>query len=288
MTNARVSITPADAWADQRLTPLQCRLLGLIGTYVGKDHRAWPSQRTLATQLGVTRKAINDGVKALKKYGYIEVEKRTREDGGQTSNCYLVLMDPLSRQGDTPCNPAVTPPVTLGVTPPVTPEGDTHKKDPIERPNEDTVTFEDAWKAYNLSPKKARQKKKPARDAWARAIKKADPETILKAIEQEVQDRINPRGWNGSLQDMKRWIRDEGWMTLEPHSSPEKQKSQIDWQKAGRQFVELGIWPITLGPRPNQPTCEAPEEVLRFIAREALAQGNMSMIHPKWLEAPHE
>ena len=109
MSQARVSITPADAWSDQRLTPLQCRLLGLIGSYLGKDHKAWPSQNTLAQQLGVTRKAVNDGVKALREYGYIQVQKRTREDGGQTSNCYFVVMDPVSRSGDTPCEDEVTP-----------------------------------------------------------------------------------------------------------------------------------------------------------------------------------
>ena len=276
MSQARVSITPSDAWADQRLTPLQCRLLGLIGSYLGKDHRAWPSQRTLAEQLGVTRKAVIDGVKALKKYGYIEVEKRERPDGGQSSNCYFVLMDPRSRDGDTPSEAEVTPPPPQGdtpcnpieETPPVTSEGDTHKKDPIERPNEDTVRFEDAWKAYNLSPKKARQKKKPARDAWARAIKKADPETILKAIEQEVEDRKNPRGWIGSLPDMHRWLRDELWNDVEfPELIAAVEPERSDWEHWTRHLIDFGEW-LPGDPQPGHPQCKIPKDLLETIPTE--------------------
>lgn len=145
MSQARVSITPADAWADSRLTPLQCRLLGLIGSYLSKEHTAWPSQGTLAKQLGVSRKAVNEGVKALVLYGYVQVQHRRRPDGGQTSSVYFVVMDPKGRDtnaSDTPCNAEVTPPSPQGdtpcnhleVTPPVTSGGDT-KKDPEERPN---------------------------------------------------------------------------------------------------------------------------------------------------------
>ena len=113
MSQARVSITPADAWSDQRLTPLQCRLLGLIGSYLGKDHTAWPSQSTLAADLGVSRKAVNEGIRALVNYGYIRAQERFRTDGGQTSSVYFVIMDPKDRGGtlsDTPCNSDVTPP----------------------------------------------------------------------------------------------------------------------------------------------------------------------------------
>ncbi|MEL6859287.1 MAG: helix-turn-helix domain-containing protein [Pseudomonadota bacterium] len=277
MTQARVSITPSDAWADQRLTPLQCRLLGLIGSYLGKDHRAWPSQSTLADQLGVSRKAVNDGVKALKKYGYVQVEKRVREDGGQTSNCYFVLMDPRSRGGDTPSEASVTPLSPQGdtpcnpieVTPPVTPEGDTHKKDPIERPNEDTVCFEDAWKAYNRSPKKAHQKKVPAQKAWAKAIKKADPEIILKAIEREVEDRINPRGWIGSLPDMHRWLRDEGWQDVNfPEQAPAPEPTRQDWEQWANHLSTFGEWLPGSVPAPGHPDCKIPKDLLETIPHD--------------------
>lgn len=266
MSQARLSITPSDAWADQRLTPLQCRLLGLIGSYLGKDHRAWPAQRTLAEQLGVTRKAVIDGVKALKKYGYIEVEKRERPDGGQSSNCYYVLMDPRSRDGDTPVTSELHPLSPSEVTPPVTPEGDTHKKDPIERPNEDTVLFDEAWEIYRSCPLKARQKKVPARKAWAKAIKKADPEFIIEAIKQEVADRTNPKEWIGSLPDMQRWLRDEMWADVE-FPTPEQPKSLDDWKQAAADYCELEIWPTSLGPAPHQPGCEAPIGLLKSIAK---------------------
>lgn len=264
MTQARVSITPSDAWADQRLTPLQCRLLGLIGSYLGKDHKAWPSQSTLATQLGVSRKAVNQGVKALQDYGYIEVEKRTREDGGYTSNCYFVVMDPRNRdvtpmlpEGYTPCNP-------FEVTPPVTPEG--YTKDPMERPKEEQVSFDDAWNVYRSCKLKARQTKKLAKAQWVKAIKKADPEDILKAIRKEVSDRTNPDGFIPSLPDMHRWLRDERWQDVE-HQSPEQPKSLEDWKQAAATYCELQVWPTALGPAPHQTGCEAPVGLLKTIAK---------------------
>lgn len=265
MSQARVSITPSDAWADERLTPLQCRLLGLIGSYLGKDHKAWPSQSTLADQLKVSRKAVNQGVKALEKYGYIEVQKRFREDGGNTSNCYFVVMDPRNRgvtpllpEGDTPCNP-------LEVTPPVTSEG--YTKDPIERPNEETVSFEDAWKAYQKCKLKARQTKKLAKDQWAKAIKKVEPETILKAIRQEVADRENPSDFIPNLPDMHRWLRNEKWQDVEAAPERPESRSLEDWKRVAAFYCETTVWPAHYGPAPHQAGCEAPTGLLKSIAK---------------------
>ena len=133
MSKARVSITPADAWSDPELTHLQCRVLGLIGAYLGKDSRAWPSQKRLAEELNCSRKSIIEATKILADRGYISVEKRVREDGGQTSNSYLVLMDPCNRRVTPPVTPASHPLSPLEVTPPVTSGGDTLKKDTNER-----------------------------------------------------------------------------------------------------------------------------------------------------------
>lgn len=276
MGQARVSITPSDAWSDVRLTPLQCRLLGLIGSYLGKDNKAWPSQSTLAKDLNVSRKAVNDGVKALSKYGYVEVQARHRPDGGRSSNCYLVVMDPLSRKGNAPSEDKVTPPSPesdtpcnpLEVTPPVTSEGDTHKKDTIERPIEQSA-FEQAWELYRSCPMKSRQTKKLAQAQWPKAVKKADPDTILKAIAQEVKDRTNPKDFVPNLPDMHRWLRDERWQDVEqsePAPSPES-LTLDDWKKAASAYCELQVWPRDgYGPAPHEMGCIAPAGLLRTIA----------------------
>lgn len=278
MSQARVSITPADAWSDQRLTPLQCRLLGLIGSYLGKDHRAWPSQNTLADQLGVTRKAVNDGVKALREYGYIQVQKRLREDGGQTSNCYFVVMDPVGREGDTPCEDEVTPLSPLGdtpcnlqrVTPPVTSKGDT-KKDPIERPKEE-CDFEDAWKAYQSCKLKAGQTRKDAKAQWPKAVKRAgSPERILKAIQIAVAEKNAAEGFAPNLPDMFRWLQKDRWQDVEREVA-EPVAADVDieaWREAMRKFVDHGTWPAFLGPKPGEADCRVPEGLLNHWKRIA-------------------
>jgi DNA-binding transcriptional MocR family regulator len=164
-------------------------LLGLIGSYLGKDHTAWPSQSTLARDLGVTRKAVNEGIKALVTYGYVQAQTRYREDGGQTSSVYFVVMDPVDRvaaEGYTPSNRGVTPPSPeratpcnpMEVTPPVTSGG--YTKDTIERTKEEDA-FEEAWKAYQASPLKANQTKKLAKAQWPKAVAKAGDARILLA-----------------------------------------------------------------------------------------------------------
>lgn len=194
MSQARVSITPADAWSDQRLTPLQCRLLGLIGSYLGKDHTAWPSQSTLARDLGVSRKAVNEGIKALVAYGYVRVQERFRDDGGQTSSVYFVVMDPSDRvspQSVTPCNAAVTPlspqSVTpcnpMEVTPPVTSKGYT-MKDPLKDPGEQdvlTLAFDTIWKAWSSTGRQRSKSKALCKQALKRASSDHDIRDITRA-----------------------------------------------------------------------------------------------------------
>ena len=278
MSQARLSITPADAWSDARLTPLQCRLLGLIGSYLGKDHRAWPSQSTLAGQLGVSRKAVNEGIKALVTYGYVKSERRRREDGGETSSVYFVIMDPQDRvgmEGYTPCNAPVTPPSPEGdtpcnlysVTPPVTSEG--YTKDTIERPNEEDA-FEKAWKIYQSSPLKANQTKKLAKGQWPKAVKRAGgAELILKAIEAEVAKRRNPDGFMPSLPDMHRWLSQDRWEDAAPPipESPSDLTAE-EWKRAMRHWVETGEWlAADICPPPNDPDCKAPEAMIRHALK---------------------
>ena len=273
MTQARVSITPSDAWADQRLTPLQCRLLGLIGSYLGKDHKAWPSQSTLAEQLGVSRKAVNDGVKALKKYGYIEVEKRRRPDGGQTSNCYFVVMDPQLRQGDTPCEGEVTPPSPEGdtpcnpleVTPPVTPEGDT-MKDPRERPNEDTSkiyddAFDKIWSTWSTAGRKRSKARRACIDTLKRAAKSHDLTALVRAA--QMYAKTTDGNYHKGLHS---WLAGgfyEAWFPKAPRT--EQPQSKIaPLEQCFKIFATTGDWEgDRYGHRfpPNHPSARYPSEL---------------------------
>jgi hypothetical protein len=105
---------------------------------MGKDQTAWPSQKRLAEDLNCSREAINRGIKALKEFGYIDVQERKRDDGGQSSSLIFVKLDPLSRDDHTPCDATITPPVTSEDHTPCDPYDHTHKKDKEERQNRST------------------------------------------------------------------------------------------------------------------------------------------------------
>jgi hypothetical protein len=272
VSQPRVSITPADAWSDQRLTPLQCRLLGLIGSYLSKEHTAWPSQSTLARHLGVSRKAVNEGIKALALYGYVQIKHRHREDGGQTSSVYFVVMDPKERAANTdeaPCNSVVTPLSLWGatpcnpmdVTPPVTSEGDT-KKDPEERPNE-LVVFEEAWKVYQSCKLKASaQKKKPALAAWKVAARKLAPELLLAKVRQAADLRNKAEGFYPALPHMHRWLQREEWSDLEESTQPAT-LTREEWALVMDQYKPCQEWPIPdISPPPTDKHCKAPADML--------------------------
>ena len=56
-----------------------------------KNETCFPSYQHLMTELNVSRRAIWEGITALKKYNIIEVQQRTRTKGGRSSNTYILL-----------------------------------------------------------------------------------------------------------------------------------------------------------------------------------------------------
>lgn len=104
MSEARFSVVPSDAVTDLDLTATQLRVLLVIGTYLSKDDKAFPKQKTIADRLGIARETVNRAVKVLSEKGYIQIHHQKRDDGGQRANQYTVKLDPSDR--------GVTPPVT--------------------------------------------------------------------------------------------------------------------------------------------------------------------------------
>jgi hypothetical protein len=280
MSQARVSITPADAWSDQRLTPLQCRLLGLIGSYLGKDHTAWPSQSTLANDLGVSRKAVNEGIRALVTYGYVRTQARKREDGGQTSSVYFVVMDPKEREanaGDTPCNAEVTPPSPesdtpcnpMEVTPPVTSKGYT-KKDPLKDPEEIDIlelAFQTIWKSWSDTGKKRSKSKTLCKQSLARAAKQHDLRELTKAALRYAKST------EGSFhKGLHAWLAGgfyENYMPKPAARVEQLADSLSDLERAFQSLAQTGEW---MGDRighpihPNRPDAPYPADLYQRFA----------------------
>ena len=59
----------------------------------------WPSQGYLAKRSGMSRQNVNLVINKLRDKGYIKLEHRYREDGGQRANVYTVIPGHVSRQG---------------------------------------------------------------------------------------------------------------------------------------------------------------------------------------------
>ena len=110
MAQSRITIIPTAAILDERLSPVQLKVLLAIGSFTSKDRAAFPKQKTIAEMLGLSRETINRALSALKQYGYVQSQHQFRQDGGQKENLYWVKLDPSEHP---PCDAGVTPPVTI-------------------------------------------------------------------------------------------------------------------------------------------------------------------------------
>lgn len=55
------------------------------------EGRCWPSVRTIAKDLHLSRTTVQRALRELQQNGWITTEPRWRENGSCTSNCYRLL-----------------------------------------------------------------------------------------------------------------------------------------------------------------------------------------------------
>jgi Helix-turn-helix domain len=103
---AQVSVAIA---RDPNLTPQAKALYMVLATYADVTTREmFPSRKTLAVDLGLDRGEVSDSADGgrrsitrwtaeLRTAGVLRIERRTRGDGSQTSNLYVLLDDELIR-----------------------------------------------------------------------------------------------------------------------------------------------------------------------------------------------
>ncbi len=93
------------------------RLYAVLGRYADAEGHAFPGKTKLMNRLrGVSRSTLDATIAELTKIDALEVNPRFRDDGGRTSNDYLVLWLPPADQPE-----GVLPPV--GEAPSYQPEG---------------------------------------------------------------------------------------------------------------------------------------------------------------------
>ena len=123
----KFSSVPVSAFIDPRLSGTALRVLGMLCSYTDRNGMCFPTQKSLAKRLGLSRQVVNYQVKSLREAGYLLVERRTNEHGGETSCAYRVLdpMNPVAIEtssDDTPEKDELTPPEHPRVDTPEAPD----------------------------------------------------------------------------------------------------------------------------------------------------------------------
>lgn len=94
----RFAVLPSVAIDDKRLSHAACRVLLKLASYSDRDGWAWPRQSEIADALGMSRTTVVDHIGGLEQLGYIEVERRFYEHGGQRSSRYRLVYDRWSHR----------------------------------------------------------------------------------------------------------------------------------------------------------------------------------------------
>lgn len=90
----RFAPVASDAIYDDRLTHLDVRVLGALGTYMNRKGWCFPSRQTLADRLKVNTSSISTSINRLALYGYVEVRARIAKGArGKLGNEYRVRLD---------------------------------------------------------------------------------------------------------------------------------------------------------------------------------------------------
>lgn len=91
--HGRLTFFPAAAVTDTRLGSAAFRVLAALGRHGDKDGWCYPSLKTLADDLGISKQAISKSIQQLVALGYVIVRQQHRADGSRTVNQYRLVLD---------------------------------------------------------------------------------------------------------------------------------------------------------------------------------------------------
>ena len=76
-----------------KMTDGKCVLIALADCLNSETGACFPSQATLAFEIGTTERTIREHLSRLEKAGYIKRNRRNRSNGSRTSDSYILMMD---------------------------------------------------------------------------------------------------------------------------------------------------------------------------------------------------
>lgn len=89
----RFSIMPGWVFTDQRVKPMDLKVLGILGRHIDKGGWCTRSQVKLAKELGVARSTVQSSLNRLRGIGIVQQRANDTDDGRDCSHDYRVLYD---------------------------------------------------------------------------------------------------------------------------------------------------------------------------------------------------
>jgi DNA-binding transcriptional ArsR family regulator len=219
-----LSILPAAAVADERLTDAQVRVLCAIGTYTNKlGGNVWASVQTLAKSCNLNPRTVQRALPVLLEHGYLRVQERP----GRTNLYGIVLDRPL-----TPESPRGDTGVVGGVTP-VSPKRYTEN----DKTNVAQEITKAVWRVYpqrdtpHLFP--------PALRAITALLKDgAVPERLVRAAEAYALECAKKRTEPRYVRTISRFFSDGAWeqygTEVRVHG-----RTREEWARSGQDVLEF-------------------------------------------------
>ncbi len=173
----------------------------VLAEAANQQQAAWPSKATIGDRTDLSPRTVQRCIAELRDAGWIRVTERSRANGSQTSNTYVVMRirgDISVSGGETVASPPEPDPLELEF---VTEEHIVHPQ-ADEQLNEQP--FDTWWSEY---PRKVR--KPEARKAYVKAAKKVGHDRLLEAM-RTYRD-FDGRVAGGFILHPATWLNQECW-----------------------------------------------------------------------------
>lgn len=145
----------------------------------------------------------------LKAAGILHIEEGRGDGGTFSGRTWHINLSPCSQKEDTVEAPCTPKPYTVNAD---VGEKGTHKKNNLNKNNNNKGDFEEFWNAY---PKRNGQRlgKKPSMAQYLKALRKTTHAEIMAGVRSYAAHAGN------YAKDPMRWLRDEGWADEKPEAA---------------------------------------------------------------------
>lgn len=279
----RFSAVSSAALDDKRLSGADILVLAALGYHTDKAGWCFPSQATIAERARLSRQAVNDCMKRLVKFGY--VERYIPESGNLREIRYRTVLDGTSAP-EAVETPQIVPvasddrssvashdsdlsrQLTAAVaSPDRTCRPTRHKQEPSNKTKEQDNTeslFLEVWAPWERNWSKAKiarrgDGKAKTFEQFKRKARATDP-AVIRSAALAFLAKADP----AYLPGLSVWLNKECWDTGNVVSIDSGNR-EPDWPAILADWFANKGWPEALGPKPHEPGYRGPLEPLRAL-----------------------